>query len=82
MFIIFFYFKLFPLLIHSLSLPDAELKLSTINTLYVISSDASKIIAEYISSLVPLLLSLTKADNGNTMVFIMYFYYFKNLLNN
>jgi DNA repair/transcription protein MET18/MMS19 len=58
---------LFPLLIHSLSLPDAELKSSTIDTFYIISADAPHIISEHVSSLIPLLLSLTKADKGNTM---------------
>jgi len=60
---------LFPLLIHSLSLPDAELKSSTIDTFYIISSDAPHIISEHVSSLIPLLLSLTKVDKGNTMRF-------------
>ncbi|RIA93901.1 Dos2-interacting transcription regulator of RNA-Pol-II-domain-containing protein [Glomus cerebriforme] len=59
--------SLFPLLIHSLSLPDAELKSSTIDTFYIISGDASRIISEHVSSLVPLLLSSTKPDKGNTM---------------
>ncbi|CAG8627666.1 4011_t:CDS:10 [Funneliformis caledonium] len=58
---------LFPLLIHSLSLPDAELKASTIDTFYIISVNASHIISEHVSSLIPLLLSLTKPDHGNTM---------------
>ncbi|CAI2171239.1 19808_t:CDS:10 [Funneliformis geosporum] len=58
---------LFPLLIRSLSLPDAELKASTLDTFYIISEDAPHIISEHVSSLIPLLLSLTKPDHGNTM---------------
>jgi DNA repair/transcription protein MET18/MMS19 len=64
----FFFFKLIPLLIHSLSSSDAELKSSTIDTFYLISADAPHIISEHVSSLIPLLLSSTKIDKGNTMV--------------
>ncbi|CAB4400794.1 unnamed protein product [Rhizophagus irregularis] len=59
--------SLITLLIHSLSLPDAELKSSTIDTFYIISANAPQIISEHISSLIPLLLSSTKGDKGNTM---------------
>lgn len=76
-FIDYFFLKLIPLLIHSLSLPDAELKSSTIDTFYIISANAPHIISEHISSLIPLLLSSTKGDKGNTMVFTISFLFLK-----
>ncbi|CAG8494992.1 1280_t:CDS:10, partial [Ambispora gerdemannii] len=58
---------LFPLLIHSLSLPDPQLKTSTIDTFYMIANDASHIISEHVTTLVPLLLSLSQMNEANTM---------------
>ncbi|KAG9304984.1 hypothetical protein G9A89_007387 [Geosiphon pyriformis] len=58
---------LFPMLVHSLSLPNPELKRSTIDTFYMIAQDAPQIISEYITTLVPLLLSLTQMTETNTM---------------
>lgn len=59
--------SLFPLLIYSLSSVDPDLRASTIDTLYIISFDAPHIISEHISSLIPLLLSLTQMTDINTM---------------
>ncbi|CAG8610375.1 3379_t:CDS:10 [Ambispora leptoticha] len=59
--------KLFPLLIHSLSLPEPQLKISTIDTFYMIAHDAPHIISEHVTTLVPLLLSLSQTNDDNTM---------------
>ncbi|CAG8591106.1 1548_t:CDS:10, partial [Cetraspora pellucida] len=59
--------SLFPLLIYSLSLADSNLRASTIDIFYMIPFDAPHIISEHISSLVPLLLSLTQMTDINTM---------------
>ncbi|CAG8773114.1 19273_t:CDS:10, partial [Racocetra persica] len=60
--------SLFPLLIHSLSLADSNLRASTIDTFYIISFDVPHIISEHISSLIPLLLSLAQMSDINTMI--------------
>ncbi|CAG8443712.1 9188_t:CDS:10 [Diversispora eburnea] len=54
--------KVFPLLVHSLSLPDPDLKASTIDTFYLISLEMPHIISEHVSTLIPLLLSLTNVE--------------------
>lgn len=56
------------MLVHSLSFPDPELKSSTIETFQIITKDAPGLMAEHLSSLTPLLLSLTNAnDPANTL---------------
>ncbi|RHZ75216.1 hypothetical protein Glove_216g121 [Diversispora epigaea] len=57
----------FPLLVHSLSLPDPDLKASTIDTFYLIALEMPHIISEHVSTLIPLLLSLTNVEDGNTI---------------
>ncbi|CAJ0841468.1 15411_t:CDS:10 [Entrophospora sp. SA101] len=59
--------KIFPLLIHSLSSSDPELKFSTVNAFYVIILNNPKTISDNISSMIPLLLNLTKIKEGNSM---------------
>ncbi|KAG0281713.1 hypothetical protein BGZ95_000053 [Linnemannia exigua] len=59
---------LLSMLVHSLSFPDPELKSSTIETFQIITKDAPGLMAEHLSTLTPLLLSLTNAkDPANTM---------------
>nr|CAG8521448.1 2428_t:CDS:10 [Entrophospora candida] len=58
---------IFPLLIHSLSSSDPELKFSTVNAFYVIILNNPKTISDNISSMIPLLLNLTKIKEGNSM---------------
>ncbi|KAH7056582.1 Dos2-interacting transcription regulator of RNA-Pol-II-domain-containing protein [Linnemannia elongata] len=59
---------LLPMLVHSLSFPDPELKASTIETFQIITKDAPGLMAEHLSTLTPLLVSLTSAkDPANTM---------------
>lgn len=56
------------MLVHSLSFPDPELKSSTIETFQIITKDAPGLMAEHLSTLTPLLISLTSAkDPANTM---------------
>jgi DNA repair/transcription protein MET18/MMS19 len=56
------------MLVHSLSFPDSELRSSTIDTLQIITKDAPGIMTEYLSTLTPLLISLTSPDDSlNTM---------------
>ncbi|KAG0260460.1 hypothetical protein DFQ27_003517 [Actinomortierella ambigua] len=50
---------LLPLLVHSLSFPDPELKASTIGTFQSVTKEAKELIAEHLGTLVPLLLQLT-----------------------
>ncbi|RKO94648.1 RNAPII transcription regulator C-terminal-domain-containing protein, partial [Blyttiomyces helicus] len=57
--------KLFPLLLSSLSFPDSELKLATLKTLQLMLKEAPAIVAEHISSVIPLLLAMaTKRDEA------------------
>ncbi|GJJ69980.1 DNA repair/transcription protein MET18/MMS19 [Entomortierella parvispora] len=59
---------LLPMLVHSLSFPDPELKSSTIETFQIITKDAPGLMADHLSTLTPLLISLTSAqDPANTM---------------
>ncbi|KAF9913342.1 hypothetical protein EC991_000104 [Linnemannia zychae] len=59
---------LLSMLVHSLSFPDPELKSSTIETFQIITKDAPGLMAEHLSTLTPLLISLTNAkDPANTM---------------
>ncbi|KAF9936405.1 hypothetical protein BGZ67_002401 [Mortierella alpina] len=59
---------LLPMLVHSLSFPDPELKASTIETFQIITKDAPGLMAEHLSALTPLMISLTNAkDPANTM---------------
>ncbi|KAG0210627.1 hypothetical protein BGX28_009152 [Mortierella sp. GBA30] len=59
---------LLPMLVHSLSFPDPELKSSTIETFQIITKDAPGLMAEHLSTLTPLMISLTNAkDPANTM---------------
>ncbi|KAF8933133.1 Dos2-interacting transcription regulator of RNA-Pol-II-domain-containing protein [Dissophora ornata] len=59
---------LLPMLVHSLSFPDPELKASTIETFQIITKDAPALMAEHLSTLTPLLVSLTNpSDPANTM---------------
>ncbi|KAG0085141.1 hypothetical protein BGZ93_000833, partial [Podila epicladia] len=59
---------LLPMLVHSLSFPDAELKSSTIETFQIITKDAPGLMAEHLATLTPLLISLTNSqDAANTM---------------
>ncbi|KAG0348406.1 hypothetical protein BG004_005247 [Podila humilis] len=59
---------LLPMLVHSLSFPDPELKSSTIETFQVITKDAPGLMAEHLATLTPLLISLTNAQEpANTM---------------
>ncbi|KAG0233463.1 hypothetical protein BGW42_007420 [Actinomortierella wolfii] len=55
---------LLPLLVHSLSFPNPELKASTIGTFQSVTKDAKELIAEHLSTLVPLLLQLTHPNGG------------------
>lgn len=56
------------MLVHSLSFPDPELKSSTIETFQIITKDAPGLMADHLSTLTPLLISLTNAnDPANTM---------------
>nr|KAJ3421620.1 mms19 nucleotide excision repair [Polyrhizophydium stewartii] len=60
--------KLLPMLLHSLSIPEASLKLGTLGTLQLMVREAPKLVAEQISTIVPLLLSMSmfaNASNGN-----------------
>ncbi|KAF9973632.1 hypothetical protein BGZ73_003128 [Actinomortierella ambigua] len=57
---------LLPLLVHSLSFPDPELKASTIGTFQSVTKEAKELIAEHLSTLVPLLLQLTHPTGGAT----------------
>ncbi|KAF9334528.1 hypothetical protein BG006_001993 [Podila minutissima] len=59
---------LLPMLVHSLSFPDPELKSSTIETFQIITKDAPGLMAEHLATLTPLLISLTNSqDLANTM---------------
>ncbi|KAF9960367.1 hypothetical protein BGZ72_007172 [Mortierella alpina] len=59
---------LLPMLVHSLSFPDPELKASTIETFQIITKDAPGLMAEHLPTLTPLMISLTNAkDPANTM---------------
>ncbi|KAG0363397.1 hypothetical protein BG005_000651 [Podila minutissima] len=59
---------LLPMLVHSLSFPDPELKSSTIETFQIITKDAPGLMAEHLATLTPLLISLTSSqDLANTM---------------
>ncbi|KAF8982331.1 hypothetical protein BGZ46_001445 [Entomortierella lignicola] len=59
---------LLPMLVHSLSFPDPELKSSTIETFQVITKDAPGLMVDHLSTLTPLLISLTNTeDTANTM---------------
>ncbi|KAI1316679.1 hypothetical protein EDD11_009635 [Mortierella claussenii] len=59
---------LLSMLVHSLSFPDPELRSSTIETFQIITKDAPGLMAEHLSTLIPLLISLTNAsDPANTM---------------
>ncbi|KAF9215555.1 hypothetical protein BGZ59_001005 [Podila verticillata] len=59
---------LLPMLVHSLSFPDPELKSSTIETFQIITKDAPGLMAEHLATLTPLLISLTNAQEpANTL---------------
>ncbi|KAF9116754.1 hypothetical protein BGX27_011068 [Mortierella sp. AM989] len=59
---------LLQMLVHSLTFPDPDLKASTIETFQIITKDAPGLMADHISTLTPLLISLTNAeDTANTM---------------
>ncbi|KAG0005423.1 hypothetical protein BGZ79_004840 [Entomortierella chlamydospora] len=59
---------LIPMLVHSLSFPDPDLKSSTIETFQIITKDAPGLMADHLSTLTPLLISLTNTeDSANTM---------------
>ncbi|KAF9359838.1 hypothetical protein BGX26_011306 [Mortierella sp. AD094] len=59
---------LLPMLVHSLSFPDPDLKSSTIETFQIITKDAPGLMADHLSTLTPLLISLTNTeDSANTM---------------
>ncbi|KAF9315046.1 hypothetical protein BG003_003547 [Podila horticola] len=59
---------LLPMLVHSLSFPDPELKSSTIETFQIITKDAPGLMAEHLATLTPLLISLTNSQEAaNTM---------------
>ena len=49
-----------PLLVQSLSCDEQSLKLSTLQTMYSLVLDAPEIISRQVTSLVPMLLGLTK----------------------
>ena len=52
--------QLMPLLVQSLSCDEQSLKLSTLQTMYSLVLDAPEIISRQVTSLVPMLLGLTK----------------------
>ncbi|KAG0242236.1 RNAPII transcription regulator C-terminal-domain-containing protein [Mortierella sp. GBAus27b] len=59
---------LVPMLVHSLSYPDPDLKSSTIETFQIITKDAPTLMVEHLSTLTPLLISLTSnSDPANTL---------------
>ncbi|RUS23466.1 hypothetical protein BC937DRAFT_86151 [Endogone sp. FLAS-F59071] len=59
--------KLFPLLIQSLSLPDPNLKVSTLDTFHMTTADAPQVVVTHVNSLIPAMLNLSKATEANTM---------------
>lgn len=59
-FILFSLFQLMPLLIQSLSLPESNLKTSTLTTLYSLVHDAPLVISQHVSSVIPSLLLLSQ----------------------
>ncbi|KAJ3034783.1 mms19 nucleotide excision repair [Rhizophlyctis rosea] len=62
--------RLFPLLLSSLSSPDADLKVATLNTLELVLKEAPAVASEHVGSIVDLLLSLATtrdAVGGNSM---------------
>ena len=68
----FFYsLQLMPLLVQSLSCDEQSLKLSTLQTMYSLVLDAPEIISRQVTSLVPMLLGLTKFQIS--MVIAMFF---------
>lgn len=56
----FFLPQLMPLLVQSLSCEEQSLKLSTLQTIYSLVLDAPEIITRHVTSLVPMLLGLSK----------------------
>ena len=60
-----------PLLVQSLSCDEQSLKLSTLQTMYSLVLDAPEIISRQVTSLVPMLLGLTKFQLS--MVIAMFF---------
>lgn len=58
---------LLPLLLHSLSVPDSELRAATVKTFEIAASEAPKVVSEHIGTLIPRLLPLTRPDNINIM---------------
>ncbi|KAF9435406.1 hypothetical protein BGZ76_006356, partial [Entomortierella beljakovae] len=54
---------LLPMLVHSLSFPDSELRSSTIGTFQIITKDAPTLMAEHLSTLTPLLLKLASSED-------------------
>ncbi|RUP43855.1 hypothetical protein BC936DRAFT_136627 [Jimgerdemannia flammicorona] len=63
----FIFHQLFPLLIQSLSLPYPSLKIATLNTFYMATTDAPQVVAAHIQTLIPALLGLSKMAEPNTM---------------
>lgn len=64
-------YKLFPILVNSVSFPDPKLKLSAIDTFLLILTESPSVIEEHISTVIPVLVGLadfTKLDLGNTLV--------------
>ncbi|KAJ3283186.1 mms19 nucleotide excision repair [Borealophlyctis nickersoniae] len=62
--------KLFPLLLSSLSFPEADLKIATLDTLSLVLSEAPMIAADHVGSIVDALLKMATArggENGNTI---------------
>ncbi|KAG0328198.1 hypothetical protein BGZ99_005864 [Dissophora globulifera] len=59
---------LLPMLVHSLSFPDPDLRSSTIETFQIITKDAPSLMAEHLSTLTPLLIALACTSGpANTM---------------
>lgn len=57
-------FQLMPLLVQSLSCEEQSLKLSTLHTMYSLMFDAPEIITRHVTSLVPILLGLSKFQSS------------------
>ena len=60
-------FQLLPLLVHSLSLPDPELKAATIATFTIITTDTPHIIQEHVQTVLPAMLRLSQTQDNNTI---------------